>query len=357
MNSPADQVVRISVYWIVVGVIAIVALGMSGGILAQQFFRTPLPLRGDTDSIVTTVQAVTISPNTAAAQPVESVNRSVLLLGKVGTTPSTIVGTGVVLTNDGVVVTTAQPSGELQAYDQEGRTLPLEHLGNDILFGLSYFRVTSNVVVPLDVRQTDAPVGTELLVLSRSVSTFTPRVKSFRITEYTMPGSSSAAGVQRMITGVPLSPDESTVGSPLIDEEGKVAGLLTAPNGSSALPVGHVSASLQRLTSNQREYNPFATLGFEVVPTLKQLLPAQGITFGVEVMTVLPTSSAGVAGLTKGDVITAVGNDQLDWQRPVAVHLSGSLPLTLRIMRKNQEQTLTLQAQPSPVTAPLKPGV
>src|SRR5687767_7683366 len=132
-SRPAEQVVRLSIRWIALALAATVVLGMTGGLLADQLFRPSLPpLTPEGDQLFTTVQEVTISPNTATAEMIERVNRSVLLIAR-GTDASTApTATGVVVTNDGVIVTASDlAAGTHNAFDQEGRIIPVETMGRD----------------------------------------------------------------------------------------------------------------------------------------------------------------------------------------------------------------------------------
>lgn len=341
----ADTVVRLSVGWLIIAMVIIVLCGFAGGFLAQQFFRAPLPpLTSETDRLIATVQEVTISPNTAAADNVSRANRSVFLLGRsAGTAP---VATGFVVTNDGVVVSTADiTSPSPVAFDQEGRALALARIGRDELYGLTYYRLPNNVVVPLDVRQSDPPVGYELLALSRNDTTYLPRTLPFRVGEYALP-TNVAPAIVRVLRGDAIT-SESAVGSALIDDEGKVAGILQSDSGI-AYPVSHLQASLTRFTSNQREADTFATIGITLAYTFQVTPPEQTVAFHPQVLTVTPATPADIAGLERGDIITAINNEPITWERPIAAQLSAPLPLTITINRKGELQTVTLPTPPAP---------
>lgn len=342
-SPTADTVVRLSVGSIIFGIVVIVACGFAGGLLAQQFFRAPLPpLTSETDRLVSTVQEVTISPNIAAADNVGRANRSIFLLSR--SPEATPVATGFVVTNDGVLVSTADITTPSPiAFDQEGRALALARIGRDELYGLTYYRLANNVVVPLDLRQTDPPVGYELLSLSRNETTYLPRTIEFRVGEYTLP-TNLAPAIVRVMRG--SSNDESAVGSALIDDEGKVAGILQSEAGI-AYPVSHLQASLARFTSNQREADVFAAAGLTLTYTFQTVLPQQTTSFHPQIAAVTANSPADIAGLLRGDVITAIKDEPITWERPVAAQLSAALPLSITIVRNGASQTVTLPAAPA----------
>lgn len=345
--STTDSVIRLSVGWIITAVLIIVLCGFAGGFLAQQFFRAPLPpLTNETDRLITTVQEVTISPNTSTADNVSRANRSVFLLSRSAATAP--VASGFVVTNDGVIVSTVDITGPSPiAFDQEGRSLALARIGRDELYGLTYYRLPNNVVVPLDVRQSDPPVGYELLALSRNDATYLPRTMTFRVGEYQLP-TNLALGVVRVMRG-DITTSESMQGSALIDDEGKVAGILQSGTGI-AYPVSHIQASLNRFTSNQREVDTFATVGLTIANTFQVIAPEQTVAFHPQVLAVTPTSPADIAGIQRGDIITAINDEPITWERPFAAQLAVALPFTVTINRKGQLQTVTLPtvSVPSP---------
>ncbi|MEX1997558.1 MAG: PDZ domain-containing protein [Candidatus Andersenbacteria bacterium] len=346
-HSPSDHIIRLSFFGVVVGFLGILLTGLLGGVVAQQAFQNSLPpLTNNPDQLVTTVQEVTISPNTSVAALLERTNRSVLLLAQ-GTEENTnIIATGLVLTNDGVVVTT-NDMAVTTAFDYEGRSLPLQHLGNDILFGLTYYRIPDNVVVPLDIAQQDPVVGQELLVLTRQTTTFLPRIKTFRINEYSLPAPGLPVAVQRVMVST-ASPDDTTSGSPLLNDEGRVAGVLLDASQGLALPMSHLQASMGRLTSGQRELDPFANLGLSLTYSFKTLSLGQPVQFVATVSAVVPGSPAARAGVERGDTLTHIDGQQLDWQRIVASDFTKSLPLPVTIRRGAAETVIVLQPVPSP---------
>ena len=348
-SPTADTVVRLSVGSILFGIVIIVLCGFAGGFLAQQFFRVPLPpLTDQTDRLVSTVQEVTISPNIAAADNVGRANRSVFLLSR-GPEVAPI-ATGFVVTNDGVLVSTVDIASSTPiAFDQEGRALTLARIGRDELYGLTYYRLANNVVVPLDLRQTDPLVGYELLALSRNETTYLPRTAEFRIGEYALPTNLSPA-IVRIMRGTSIA-TESVAGSALIDDEGKVAGILQSETGI-AYPVSHVQASLARFTSNQREADVFAAAGLTLAYTFQTVSPQQTTSFHPQVATVAPNSPADVAGLLRGDIITAIKEESVSWERPIASQLAGALPFAVTFVRNGASQTVTLPSAPAPSSNP-----
>lgn len=346
-----EHVYRLSLSWLVAGLVAVLVVGLCGGLIAQQVWQPPVtPLTNDIGQLVTTVQNVTISPSTATAELVERTNRSVVLIGRLQNELPSVSATGFVLTNDGLVVSANNIEGpSLIALDFEGRVLPLERLGRDELFGLSYFRLPDSVVVPLDVRQNDPPIGHELTAISRTPTTALPRLGTFLVTEYSLPVTGSPVGVQRYLqSGTNF--DDAFIGSPLLDEEGRVAGIITNTEQGEAMAVSLLQTSAGRVSNGQREFNPYALSGFTGQYTFSAPNSTNPIQFGLTVTGITPASPAADAGLERGDVITTINTQALAWHRSVIPDMGATLPLTLTILHDGQSLPLTLQ----PTTPPAR---
>ena len=339
MSKSDEQIIRLSLGWILVGFSAILAVGVIGGVIGQQFVSPPLPpLTNNRDSLITNLQEVTISPNTAATQLIQQNHRSVLLLTSAS---GTAIGTAVTLTNDGVIATTAPapPStGGYTARDHEGRVINLSLIGRDPLFGLTYFRAADNVLVPIDIRQTDAAPAETLFGVSRNPDTFQPRVSLFTVAQHLLPDPATPAGVQRLLQGIDNSAQPTT---PLIDEEGRLAAITTSEN--EALPASQLRTSFERLTANQREADPLTDRGLQIsyiffTPT------NQPATFAAHIDQVTTGSPAQLAGLRRGDVITGLDEEALAWDDNLAQQLSDQEPHTITFIRTDRESTVTLTA-------------
>lgn len=347
-TSSPDRVTHVSFGLLSLGIIVVLLIGMAGGFIADQFFGNPLPpLTGEGNQFVTTVQEVTISPNQATAGIVERSNKSVFLLAR--SVDSEPVATGFAITNDGMVVSTADiNSQELIAIDSDGRALPITRVGQDEIYGLTYYRLASNVVVPLDLRQGDAPVGIQLIAMGRNRITLQPRILHFLIAEYAPPSSAPAA-VQRIVRAAIASAD-ILPGSPLIDEEGKVAAITQAAG--TAYPVSYLQTSLARATNNQREVNPFESLGIATAFSFKPATLENAAAFQVTITAVTPDSPAQIAGLRRGDSITAVKETPVTWEQPIAAQLAAAFPLTLTVLRNQEQLTVTLNERPPQNSTP-----
>lgn len=326
-----------SLTWLLSGVVAIIVLGMVGGTLAAQLWmpKTAALVPGGSDRLVSTVQEVTISPNMAVTQMLDTAQRSVVLLEQGAT--------AFVVTNDGLLVTAGEvPPGEVLAYDYQGKTVVLELAGRDELFGLTYLRAREAVLVPLDMRPAPVPVAYELVAISRSLPSLFVQAESFQVNENILPPELAPAGLQQVIKGTQLV-EAALMGSPLLDDEGLVAGLLINPRAGLALPVNHLKESLDRVAGGQKEKDLFAELGLELHYTFAAASETRMRQFVAEVRTVLPGTVAATAGIKRGDMLLQIGNKPLEWTNSVLIGLSRDLPLELLINRAGKQITITLR--------------
>lgn len=173
LSSPPPEVIRLSLRWVMAALILIVIIGAIGGIIGTSFVRPPRPaLTQDEVPLIANVQEITISPSKAAAALVSDSERAVLLLVEGAAAASRPAAVGLVVTNDGLVVSTTNLSAStLFAFDATGARLPLSKVGADALYGLNYYRLNSAVIPPFGMSGQDPAVGTSLLALGRTADT------------------------------------------------------------------------------------------------------------------------------------------------------------------------------------------
>lgn len=348
-HPETDQTLRLSLRAVVLGVALLFGIGILGGFVGQQLIAPPVtPLSSGTDRIVSTVQEVTISPNTAAAQVVSNIGRSVVVLATISGTQVQPQATATVITNDGLLVTTAAlPDVSLVALDDTGAPIALDRVGVDALYGISYWRMPKSVVAPLDVRRDPLSVGTELLGVSRSEGSRQLKVIDFRVQEFSLPRAGEATGWQRLILG---SGEVATLmpGAPLVDEEGRLAGLVLDAEGR-AVGVDVLDMSLRRLGARTREFDPLDKLGLNIAYSFGPAADdATKVVFTPTIVAVAPGSPAASALLQRGDRIVTIGETTITWETNVAEQLSAPLPLKLTLRRGEEVVSAMIQATPTP---------
>lgn len=343
-QDTGEDPIRISFVWIVLGLLLVLGVGVVGGLIGQELFGPDLPAltNEDGEQLVTTIQQVTVSPNQASAQVVRTAERSVMALGRVTGEALSMDGVGLVVTSDGLVVSTLDvPRSDVVAFDDSGRSLPIDFVGDDEVYGLRYFRLRDGVFVPLDLLGEDIPVASELIALSRHEITFESSIHRFGVNEYDLP-SNQAPGVQKVLNSSDELED-AFVGSPILNDGSQVAGVIIQPQTGTAISSTTLRLSIDRVISRRIEYDPFDELGFNV-----------SYDFGVRESEHIfapivtgPTSGkpAAIAGLRSGDIIVRIGGQDVSWDTAIAEQLSDELPLEIVVLRDDEEHTVTLRSE------------
>jgi S1-C subfamily serine protease len=348
-NPQEGNTVQLSPVWVLIAALLIILMGMVGGMVSQRLAgpSNNVPLVKDLKPLVTNVQQLTVSSSSLYATAVQNAQRSIVLLAIDSPAGKKIIGTGLVITNDGLVVASPQSGGATSAIDSDGHTSPLDSVGPDALYGLHYYRLQNGIFSPPAITDTDSPAGSLLLAAGRSAQSNLPLAKQFPLEQY-IAAADAPAGITLLAKGAALTDSDSLTGAPLLTEEGKVAGLLLGANEGLALPSSALRRSIDRVTNQKRESDPFSTLGISVAYKYANT-PDQFGSFGVFVQTVKPASIAAAAGLKAGDRITQVEDTALARDTNMGDVFAQPLPLHLTAMRDSQTLNLTLTAAtPSP---------
>lgn len=347
-SDSANRVVRVSFWWLLLGAALIVLLGMGGGGLASLVWSPRVvPLTEGQEVITTTVQEVTISPNKAAAELVSKADKSVVGIAIKDTANKSVLANGVVVTNDGLIVTSASlPAVDLKAIDYLGMEATLSRVGTDELYGLTYLKFAEGVVGPLDVRKDAVPTGSELLLLGRAKITFLPQAEKWELKEWVLPPEIGPKGIQRIWRGTAVSDGTLNSGA-LIDDEGRLAGLII--NGPAGLAIGadDLLTSMQRLSRGEREKDPLRDLGIKVhynLPTNSN----KGREFVAQVTAVEAGTLAELVGLKAQDVIVSINGSELNWDKSFINQISEQPLREIAVRRNNRQENLILSVSPKP---------
>ncbi len=348
--AAAERVVRLPLTWILAGMISIVGISLLSGFLAAWWWQPNLAPLPASDRLVTTIQEVTISPSTAMQESVVRHQRSVVLLARAAKVEQ-VLGTGLVATSDGLIATTASlPSEPLVMLDDAGKTRTLEVVGRDVVFGITYLRAGNGVFVPLEMRDSDVLVGTTLLMLSRNPETLAARAEPVFIEEYRLPEKIDPVGWQRLLGGAELT-EGAAAGSPLLDDEGRVAAVVLSERNGRLLPSTLLRFSLDRVASGQLEENPYDYFGLALDYTFapgKELAQE----YQVAVESVRPESSAAQQGIRAGDVIVTLREKPLTWDTPAFSAFQEKQPLVIQVRRGEATRTVTLTREDNAHPAP-----
>lgn len=329
MITTEPGTIRFSLRWLLLATVLFFGVGVLGGLAGQQLLAPPAPLLSKNgEQVINTVQEVTISPNMNMAEVVQRVNRSVIGLVRAADKDNTLLANAFVMTNDGVVVTTTPTTdGELAALDEVGQRLVLQKIGDDELFGLTYFRLPNNVIVPLDVNQENSIPGQQLQAISRSETTVMPTVTAITINTLRLPNPLDPAGWQQLLQTA-AAPD-ILPGTPVVDDVGRIGGLMVDPTRGRILPTKQLTESFARILNNRREFNPFTELGFTVNYQFVRVSPESPLTFVATVASVTPGGRAFRRGLQRNDIILEVNDTPLSWDQSLVSKLDATPILTV----------------------------
>lgn len=342
MAEAKQTVVRLSLRWIIVGVLLMLALGFIGGLIGVSFGTPTTPLTPQRDPLVTNVQQVTVSPDSNTQSQVQSAQRSVLLLASGTHEKPNVFATASAVTNDGVLVSVHPPVKEdIFAIDSNGLFVDLDVLGQDAVYGITLYKVRNSVLPALDLASSDPSVGVDVLAISRSPQTTSAIARSFWLQEYDVPPENAPSGWEKL--GILHEKSSFLPGTPLLLDDGTVAGFVLNKDGAQVVPVTYVRRSLDRLAAGQREVDPFKNLGFSVTPSFSVASSGNKIEFAFVVDEVTANSPA--AQLRKGDKITMVNGQELTWDANLADLLSTSGPVALTARRGERELSVTLTPQ------------
>jgi len=350
-NTQPVESFQLSLRWVVLGLIILLSFAFLGGITGSYFWQTPGPLLtgDDRNQLITTVQEVTISPSRAASDLVRSRSTSILLLGIEHDDQSfTAFSNGFVMTSDGLVASLSprpnvQADQRLVAYDGEAGVLPISFVGSDVVYGISYYRLEDGVLPPLELAASDPEVGSTHLEVARSSRTFEPVAMAVQIIGYRLPEAGALPGISRV--PVVSRPDAfEAFGAPraglaLLDDEGSVVGLTDLSN-EDVRPVSALRASLNRITTNQREVNVFEELGMDLVYATDP--PGSGGVVRPRVRAVTASLPASAAGVKVNDIILGVNQKPVDWLTALPELLTGS-EIALSVRRGESTLELTLR--------------
>lgn len=321
------------------------------------------------------VERIVSQPATAVvnivAVPVteKEVKGNVATLGAAAETVMTT--TGVLLTNDGLVVTyselpldTIKTKYSILLYD--GSIHQAIFVGRDTLTNLSFFRVVdiSNTPAIALANSDDARVGRKLIAIGNTFAEYQNRLsvgllgninRIFNLSGKTVASSEKWEGVFEM----DLMNRDSFVGGPVIGFNGEMVGIIGALTINNALqsfviPANVVRDSLNHVIAGTLEKRP--TLGAYYLPITKALALGRGLPrdrgaliysrSGSTGLALIADSPAMKAGLLANDIIVSVNGSEVNLDNPLPKLLARFTlgdTITLVILRGGEERTIEVK--------------
>jgi S1-C subfamily serine protease len=268
-------------------------------------------------------------------------------------------GSGVVLTRDGYLVTSAHVLAQARAASAsfiDGTEYELDLVGADPLSDLAVARARSANLEPIPIGDADALRVGQLVVAIGNPMGFSGSVTSGVVSGLgrslaTADGNGHRRFVEDVIqTDAALNPGNS--GGALADWQARLIGVNTAVAGMGlglAVPINSTTqAILAALMRNGRVRRGFLGIAGGTRAMPPSMAERLGRKAGVEVQEVVGGSPAAAAGLQGGDLIVSIGEATVtksgDLQRlMVEARIGSKLPLT--VLRG--DQLLTLDVVPA----------
>ncbi|MEK7494573.1 MAG: trypsin-like peptidase domain-containing protein, partial [Patescibacteria group bacterium] len=279
--------------------------------------------------------------------------------------------TGVLLTNDGLIVTYANQTPEMTGARYtillfDGKSYTASFVGYDTLTNLAFFHLNDAVNTPAIAlaNSNDARTGKRLIAIGNTFAEYQNRLavgilgninRTFNLAGKSVSSSEKWEGVFEM----DLSNAKSFVGGPVVGFNGEMVGLvgmLTIDNTQVPflIPSNVVRDSSSRALAQTLGNRP--ALGVYYLPITKAYALGQGISrdrgaliyspSGKTSLALLADSPAMKAGLQAGDIITAVNGQEVNLDNPLPELLNGinkGEKIELLIMRNGAEKKVEVQ--------------
>jgi len=267
---------------------------------------------------------------------------------------------GHIITNNHVVASAAKDKGPVYVVDGTGEKVKATILGRSTVYDLAVLAAPkAKGLTPASLGASAALRVGEQVVAIGSPLGLSSTVTSGIVSALNRPVSTGDSAddlsyINAVQTDAAINPGNS--GGPLVNLLGQVVGvnsaIATAGGGSGeagsigvgfAIPIEQVKVTAQQLISSGKATYPI--IGAKV-----STVGDQAVGDGAEVISVEPGSPAAKAGLSKGDLITAVGDqivrDGVGLIVAVRTHLPGqTVTFTVNSAGKNKKFDVTLAGQ------------
>jgi putative serine protease PepD len=268
-------------------------------------------------------------------------------------------GTGFVVDTDGTVVTNAHvvgDSSQVELQFSDDRTATAEVAGVDTSSDLAVLQVDpaqTGTLTALELADSST-VRTGQLAVAIGSPFGLPQTATAGIVSGTGRHIQAPDGFQIdsvIQTDAPINPGNS--GGPLLDADGRVIGVNSqiATGGTSQ---GNVGIGFAVPANTVRDVIPRLERGETIRRAYLGVSTGEG-SGGAVVQEVTPGAPAASAGLQAGDVIVAIGGEQVDGPDDVAAAIQDRSPgdsIPVEVQRDGQSQTLDVVLAERPEQAP-----
>lgn len=339
--------VKLSLGSLVLLCVGILAIGALGAFIGAKI-ASPRIVQQTSDSNHTVVpisQEITVSPSKLITDIASSKSKSVVVLAHQSSKGITAFATGVIITNDGVILSPQDGGSDpVVAIGDDTAITPVTHIGQDSLTGLHFFKLDHALVTPIELSQTPPQVGASLAGLLRTQQTMRPGVALTSLAQIIPPSDHTASGIQQV--GI-YQPTQIAIlaGTPLLNEDGTLSGIVSDTENHVALLVPDIKSAISRLSSSTLASNPYTDIGFTITWNLAQDTQSH-LLVQAAVQSVTPGSFAAKAGLKSGDSIISINNNAITWDSDIQT-LIAQPEVRVDILRSGKPQTIVITKQAS----------
>jgi len=380
-------------------IIFILIVGGIGGILADRYFFPYLSsaewfskyewLKKSTaeTTIINKTEQVYVKEETSITKIAQNASSSVVNIASISkniqttiprktgpaspvqNTPTSKNGAGLIFTSDGLIVTYASAiiteNASYKIMTATGDSYDGELVGIDNYSNLAFIKINaSNIPAASFGNSDDIKAGEKVIAIGNNQGNFQDRFAAGLISQYANQYNISGLTVasSEKLEGVfqtDFNSEINYVGGPIVDYTGNIIGLVGAVTKDNSpeyfqIPSNKVKMVIEKAIKKQIENQ--AKLGVYYLPVNDTLAVSMDLArndgayvysaSGQTGLAVIASSPAQKAGIKAGDIIIAVGSDEIDWNNS----LSGLInkysvgdQIDMKISRSGQEMTLKVQ--------------
>lgn len=275
-----------------------------------------------------------------------------------GSTIEQDIGSGFVISSDGLIVTNKHvvsvPSAKYRVVTYDDKSYDVVKIYRDPDNDLAIVKINATGLTPVEMGDSDKiKVGQMAIAIGTALGEFRNTVTVGVISGVGRgitaggPFDGSAEKLDNVIqTDAAINPGNS--GGPLLNSSGQVVGVNTAVSSQGqgigfALPISAVKDAVNNFNTTGQFNRPF--MGVEYRMISRQMAVLNEIPEGAYIMTVVEESPAAKAGVQAEDIITKINGDKLttnnDLAKIVGKKKAGDV-ISLTIWRNEKEMTLTV---------------
>ncbi len=275
-----------------------------------------------------------------------------------GSTIEQDIGSGFVISSDGLIVTNKHvvsvPNAKYRVITKDDKSYDVVKIYRDPDNDLAIVKINATGLTPVEMGDSDKiKVGQMAIAIGTALGEFRNTVTVGVISGVGRgitaggPFDGSAEKLDNVIqTDAAINPGNS--GGPLLNSSGQVVGVNTAVSSQGqgigfALPISAVKDAVNNFNTTGQFNRPF--MGVEYRMISRQMAVLNEIPEGAYIMTVVEGSPAAKAGVQAEDIITKINGDKLttnnDLAKIVGKKKAGDV-ISLTIWRNEKETTLTV---------------